>query len=216
MRSNPIVDATYHSLIFTGGLEKLTVRDQPRLDYCQRQLYLVKNCFILCIDLGSGSAAPSAPYDLVSSLLDPKHGVLDIRITSQNTHIALSWPHLVFHLRHLLTFGANPHLHHRPDPSFEMAHWRWRHSHIRPRVWTSLLEEDHSGTVNLYKKTTTNTIEVFQCRNFQSLFFINSGTYYSLQLHSLSNKLLHHVLHSSITCRARWSNDCYCCTPRSS
>jgi len=90
MRSNPIIDATHHTLIFTGGLEKLTVRDWPRSDYRQRQLYLVKDCFILCIDLGSGSAAPSAPYDLVSSLLDPKHGVSNIRITSQNTHITLS------------------------------------------------------------------------------------------------------------------------------
>jgi hypothetical protein len=138
MRSNPIVDATYHTLIFTGGLEKLTVRDSPRFDYRQRQLYLVKNCFILCIGLGSGSAALSAPYDLVSSLLDPKHGFSNIRITSQNTYIALSWPHLVFHLRYLLTFGAKLRLHYSPYPSFEIAHWRWRHNHIRPRCWKSL------------------------------------------------------------------------------
>jgi hypothetical protein len=47
----------------------------------------------------------------------------NIRITSQNTHIALSWPHLVFYLRHLLTFGAKLRLHHSPYPSFEIAHW---------------------------------------------------------------------------------------------
>jgi hypothetical protein len=80
------VKVSYPSSVLARRVSQHAGRDR------QRQLYLVKNCFILRIDLGSGSAAPSAPYDLVSSLLDPKHGVSNIRITSQNTHIALSWP----------------------------------------------------------------------------------------------------------------------------
>lgn len=92
-------DLPYLDLYWRPG--KTYCEGLTSIDYRQRQLYLVKHYFILRIDLGSGYAAPSAPYDLVSSLLDPKHGVSNIRITSQNTHIALSWPHLVFYLRHL-------------------------------------------------------------------------------------------------------------------
>ena len=142
MRSNPIVDATYHTLNFTG----------------------------------SGSAAPIAPYDLVSSLLDPKHGVSNILITPYCPFLApscLSSSSLAYIWRKAspppqplslprnrsLAMETQPHHATMLDKSWNRPIQREGFS---KRLATLLLEENHSGTVNLYKKATTNTIEVVQ------------------------------------------------------